>query len=581
MFYLHFDALKEAIELEYVMRIYVETILSVDGKLNDLYDWQKVRKDRFTLHAKVSDYIVGNILFEKPEEFAEVMNPVYLNDFKHIFYAVIFSAEFIKYQPGTKQTFPCSIGQLQEAMSVMWNALLRDRLCRDIGKLREVIDLMIEDKLAAEEVLEHSNAREHIKELQKLKKNRSWNWFHPLEDNLIFLLPFIALKLLSYPITARAYIDLIVEHPNESMVNTTTEDYKDLKNDLHSQFLTFKLSISPKTLISYQRRFIDFVFDGNLQFHHHFEDLCLDCPVQLVYPPDQYLKLMRHVLNQFRMPKSLYGIANHLFCSLLASSPDFVADKEELVCLGVCYFLLKAFYGLGLNAPSLVTVTKHQVTSQVEDLEQRAKLLSCLEFIAKFDTDCKLHEVSKGLPPFEMLLKEWFDLYRKIKRHSDEAFVMPQTGDDLANLTLHQTLSLIDSLGSSLLSGIKNQKITIIDRPKSKEKGKRGPNVIRVDVSYPDRCGTYTVKEEVRQEMDFILKCATEISDPKTIELPHPSDVYVKLKNSGSIPVEKITEDLLIVYELFTAFAGQHKDVVMPALEKTEKLILQLLKADN
>jgi PHB de-polymerase C-terminus len=578
IFYLHFDSLKEAIELEYVMKLYVDTILSASGKLTDLYDWQNVRKDRFTLHNKVSDYIVENILFDKPEDFTKVMNPVYLNDFKHIFYAVIFTVEFIKYQPSSKQSFPCTISQLQDATDCMWSPLLRDRLCRDIGKLREVIELLIEDREAAQDVLNQASARDHINELKKLKKEKAWSWFHPLEDNLIFLLPFIAVKILSYPITARAFIDIILEHPRESMVNTTSEDYKDLKSDLYPQFLTFKLSITPYRLAQYQRRFITFVFDGNDRLHKAFSDLYVDTPVDLDYPADFYIKLMRYVMNQFRIPKSLFGVANHIFCGLMASHPEFVSDKEECVCLGVCYFLLKAFYGLGLNAPSLVTITKTQVSSQVEDADHRAKLQACLDFIAKFETDCKLHAISKSLPPFEMLLKEWFELYRGIKRHNDEYCVMPQTGEDMSNLTLQQTLSLIDVLGGALLSGIKNPKITIIDKPKSKERGKRGPNIIKVDVSYPDRCGSYILKDEVKQEMDFILRCSTEVEDLKAVQLPHPSDVYVKLFNPGSIPIDKFTEDILIVYELFTVFAAQHKDLVMPILEKSEKLILQMLK---
>lgn len=580
---MHFDTLKEAIEIEYVIKLYVESVVARDRQFTDLYDWQKERTDRFQAHARVTDYLLENVLFEKAKEFADAMNPVYLGDFKHVFYTVIFLLELLKNSHQKEQFYPATIDQIIQAAESIWNRQLRERLIREISRLPEVIKLIIDDYAENKKVLEDQGLenRDKIDHGIKDSKDKKQLKFYPLEDNLMFVLPFLAIKLLNYPMTCRAYIDLIVEHPRESMVNTTTEDYKELKDELRSKFLSFKLSLTPATLCTYQKRLLEFMFDDNVALQKSFTDLYSETNTQLIFPALFYLRLMSQTLKVFRIPKALHSIANQIFCALLAAFPEFISEKEEIACLGVCFFLLKAFYGLGFNAPSLATITKQQVISQVEDPEHRANLLSCLDFIAKFQTDCKLHEVSKNLPPFEMLLTEWFDLYRRLKRHNDEPCVMPQTSEDLANLTLQQMLSMIDSLGGSLLAGVKLAKLTIVDRPKSKDKVKRGPNFTKVEVSYPDRPGSYMLKDEVKQEMEFIMNCANNVEDLTQVELPHPSDVYVRYKSSGSIAVEEFTEDILIIFELFTVYVDQLKETVMPCLEKCESLILQLLQSTD
>lgn len=571
------------------MKLYVESILANDGQFRDLFDWQKHRIDRNSLCTNLSKYMLENFEIENKDDFAQSMNEVYLNDFRHIFYCVIFATELIKHTPECKTSFPCSIDQITASLDSLWSKALTDRLKRDIMKLQPCIMMIVEDAnikatkktiaMALKQETDEKPPREHSETKQK-KKEKANLELYALEDNLLFVIPFIALKLLAYPITAKSFIDIILEHPKETMVNTLTEDYKGLLGDLHSQLLSFKLNMSPGTLHNYQFKFIEFTFDNSEYLAKFFPELYNQRSPHLYYPATYYLKLMKQIFYRLRMPRPLSQISNIIFCGLLASNPEFIKEREELACLGVCFFLLKSFYGLGLNSPPLATITKNQVTKQIEDSEQRAEVFKCLEFISNFKSDCKLHEISRSLPSFEQLLDHWFTIYTKLKKHHDVPCVYPQTQEEQANLTQTQVVSVIESLGSLLLSGVKTAKSSIPDKPRGKEKPKRNPNSIKVEVEYPERSGAYVLKEEVRQEVDFIMKCS-QMEFSENVELPHPSDVYVKFKQSGSIPIDDYTEDILIIYELFTEISGQYKEIVIPALEKCEKFILQLIKAES
>ena len=581
---LHFDNLSQSVELEYVVRMYVENVLVRGGTYNSLDDWQKDRSIRESAPSKVAHYLVENIHFNEAATLLSSMNKLYLNDFKHIFYCTIFFVEMIKNEYPDSHGFPCHITELSKKYSLIKLGQIRDRLTGEIDRLEECLILIHSEVHKRDEQsksgLLDANPQNKTR-LENIKEINISNCkeYYPLDDNLIFVLPFIGLKIAGYPITARKYIDILLENPKDCVVNTVAENYKDLlKDDLYNQFMTFKLGIGPYTLHNYQYKFCDFVFPKNEPMRKSFEQFYPKVASSLMYPVDFYVRLMRRICQDLHIPKSLIPLGTDLLCGLMVRSPEYVQDREEICCLAIVYFLLKAFYGLGLNYPSLLTVNKHLVMSEIDDPQTRSNILKCLDYISKIAGGSNIGQFARELPHFDSIFQSWVNFYPKLKRKEDASSVYPQSHEDQANLTYQQMISLIEGLGGALLSGAKERKMAISKQelPKLKERIKRSAHAVKIDITYPAKSGKFVLKEDLQEEIDFILKCE-EAGLTEDVELPHSSDVYVKFKMMGSIPLENLTEDILIVYELFTVYSGHSKELMLQGIERGEKLIFELI----
>ena len=584
--FLHYDTLSQSVELEYVVKMYVDNTIVREGRFKDLKDWQRERSVRELAPAKVARYLVDHLLFEDQHTFLDAMNQVYLNDFKHIFYFVIFFIELLKNCAPGELAFPCTVKALTAKYEAVKQRQLKDKLAREIDHLEQAILLIVAEAKRAKatqvdfsQLLTSSAFPEAIRWVDG--DPCSLGEHYPLDDNLIFLLPFIGLKLLAVPVTARDYFDLLVKNPKDCIVNTATEDFRELKDELYSQFLSFKLNFSAATLHKYQFKFCEFVFDKTRPLAVAFPEFYQASQTSLLYPAAFYIQLLKKVFSDLHIPRQLTAIGVNLMCGLMAMHPRYVLEREELACLGILYFLLKAFYGLGLNYPSLLTVNKQLVAGEVEDSATKSNILKCLEYIAKIAGQSKLCQFTRELPNFDSLFQNWVAVYRKIVRRDDAQSVFAQTHEEQANLTYKQMGNLIESLGGALLTGAKDKKLTIPfqEMPKIKERQKRGAHAVKVEVKYPAKSGRFVLKEELQEEVDFILNCAAT-NQTEGVELPHSSDVYVKYKNMGSSPLENFSEDVLIVLELFTVYSGHTKQLTIQGIERCERLIFDMIDSN-
>lgn len=611
-----------------MVRLYVEYLIARPGKFSQLSDWTKVRDEKHLICGKVCDYLVQNLYLDDPEEFLTAMNVKYLEDFKPVFYSALFMIELIKLwqqirrknsqefkersaEKPSSVEFPCTIPQMIELSNecVMYPEL-RSKLHADIGRLEETIQLVISDyrtqtgttNISASQLLNATQepmfAHQFSLEGEDLVDENAdtgnlnpSKHIYPLDDNLLFVLPFVALKLCGKALSSKDYIQLLSEHPQESLCQNILTEYEDLVDQLYPQFMSYKLSLQAPTLNLYQFRLVEFVFEDFQKLHTHFPqyydpDDGAPQDESLLYPAGMYFRLLKKVWKDLTLPDTLLPIASNLLCGLVVANPEYVSQREELVCLGIAYFLLKAFYGLGLNFPSLTTIARGVAEAElVQDQEGVASFNRCLDFIEKFSSEHPdaLVALSKRLPSFGSVVDIWCKTYELIRRKGDSASFYPQTVEDMAALTYPQMITLIEKTAPQLLHSTKKPRVKFLEKPKSKDRlsvtRKNPSTTTHIQVSYPSRPGAYVVKEEVKDEMAFILDCTTlDDSELDSVQLPLPADVFVKFKQLGSQPVSSIPEDVLIVFEVFTAWAGMDKERVMQTLEGTEKQILKLLR---
>lgn len=611
----NFDTLLKALEIEYIMKLYVHNMVIREGNYNALKDWRLEREFKSLSPKKIALYLTSHLFLDDPLSFQESMTTQYLSDYRSVFYTTIFFIDYSKDGSENSQissnssnldsiSFPCTIERLQQEIGSLNDGKLKKLVEKALSLMKPAVANIIADRNLQQYSGENPTNEEDQIENTGIEASQSTNPVSthpfssspsltkppfPLDDSLIFLLPFISLKQAQIPLTAREYLQTLEEHPREVLINDTLKYYKDMERELTTHLMGYRLMLNPETLGLYQKKLLKFL--GRIP----------DERTGLLFEPTFYLRQAKKVFEDVKLPSQLIPLGLKISSGLLAKFPEFIQEREELSWMGVAYFLFKAFYGIGTNYPSLILIKKSQAVKQVSDIEIRDDLINCLETVAQMVGQSELTALTHSLPTFESIVENWVKSYRNIKRKNDSPAVFTRDHEDHSNMTYTQMISFIESLGGAVLEGIKERRFTIVDRPKVKDRIKRVTNTVKVEVNYTQPVGFFDLKDEISEEMDFIKKAvepetasplkqkeetengAMDISreeeseSEKEIQLPHPSDIYVKFKRFSSMPIDKFTEDLLLLLEFFTVYAGIMKEHLIQNLEKTENKILALL----
>jgi len=590
-----YDKVCEAFEFEYVMKLYVDNMIVKSGHYNSLLDWQKDRDDKLTAHSRIASFLAEKLFLDSDSLFVAAMNPVYLDDFKCTLYSTVFLIELLEHLPmlktnstkKEKDLFPCHIKDLRKMTEALPREDLKNRFLGEIDKFEETVELVCAD---------YTEMKEHCIEITQIlnitgpdEPPTLWNDnkleptkdLYPLDDHLLFVLPFVAAKLHSIGLSARAYLDILQQHPRDTLGLALSEHIAELKSDAIPHFMSVRLRLSPASIRKYQFRFCEFVFENFAGIHRAFPNLYENShqslPPALLFPVTFYLSLLKKLAQESSLPPALLALANTLFCALLAAQPFFVVDREELLCLSLLLFLFKAFYGICIDAPALLNISKNQLEKEPLSASDKQTMLKCLEFIDHTQSTDSLTHFVKSLPSLDTLLGAWTRTYRKLSRHSDAMEVFPLTQEQQSSLTYTQVISLVDSLGAALLS-VRPKTLTFDDKPRAKEKIRKDADTVQVAINYPQKPGDWELKDSLQAEVDFVLGCLELPQEEQVnVELPHPSDVFVRFKKFMSVPENKLPQDFLLLLELFTVLSGVDKQTLLQTMDKTESMLLNLL----
>jgi hypothetical protein len=113
----------------------------------------------------------------------------------------------------------------------------------------------------------------------------------------------------------------------------------------------------------------------------------------------------------------------HLACIAMNLANKLVKNQEALkilnkdskyLALGLCIFLLKLFYSVGLDSPSIVNTKKSDILKYVQNDTLKRKLLRTLDFVdeKKENTSSSiLIKFSRKIPSFQSMIERWTAFY--------------------------------------------------------------------------------------------------------------------------------------------------------------------------
>lgn len=307
------------------------------------------------------------------------------------------------------------------------------------------------------------------------------------------------------------------------------------------------------------------------------------------------LKNLKKVLDDFNVCGNLQQIALWIGEECLKNEKlkqkNFL-EKENNLSIGVVIFTLKLFYGVGIGVPSLINLKKSMIEKYVKSKELKGNIMSCLEFIQENDKKNtkngkpSLTNFSMKLSPFQDLVISWLNYFNKVHNSHDifSSFSeMPQTNLKNFKKFVKKNLEEIikqkcrfETLDFSVdFTTTHNPRKSLQDKLKSMREEEDNMITVKrnlVDKSYVEE---EEVREEIKEEIEFI---EANFGNEMEIEVPHPSDIYIKFKRFGSIPFDKIGEDFLILLKFCSFYFGIESEKIIQIGQKVERALLTVFQ---
>jgi hypothetical protein len=322
-----------------------------------------------------------------------------------------------------------------------------------------------------------------------------------------------------------------------------------------------------------------------LKFSNNFKKVSLDLTLL-------NLKVLNKAMIDFGMNAELIQVGQKLAIFLLKEKHKLngkLKYKEHDLSIGVIFFLLKLFYGVGVDTPSLITLKEETVEKFIVDKELKKKMLSCLAFIdskamnqkkEKKSDKKNLLYFSRNLPTYSSLMQRWCDLYEEHKRNQKtlDSFIevknisLANFQKVVKNFFEESTFQKCEVKPSNVNMDIELTKNEILQRMLT-----HGLKEIEVDRNLEDVMPyeEEELREELMEETEFILQ---NFGTSKSIEIPHPSDIFTKFKFFGSCPLEHIGVDYLALLEFGSFYFEIEKERLIQTAMKIERVIVKLFE---
>ena len=335
----------------------------------------------------------------------------------------------------------------------------------------------------------------------------------------------------------------------------------------------------------------------------------------------------------------LSKIARKLISSIIAilGQNDPFLRKQNHLTLGVITFVIKLFYGVGQDCPSLVNLREDLVKKLIKNSDLKQSLLECLKLIHGANDDAEARNnpglspnapktvkkskkgkvtligFSRRIPIFDELMRTWIAFYdaylgrmrtmhsfKQINYVNAEKFsffivkILEEHVNQKSEIGNGDEIINLQAPKKPIFELKKSQKLEKSQIPKNRNSGNLGSSeripgplepsnhsftkVISVERNILDvkkAQNEEELRDELREEVEF-FKANFGVSGPrrKRVEVPHPSDIYVKFRRLGSCPFEQWGVDFKILVAFTAFYFGLEKERVLQVSQKVEKLIL-------
>ena len=285
------------------------------------------------------------------------------------------------------------------------------------------------------------------------------------------------------------------------------------------------------------------------------------------------------------------GLGQHLTCLAVNLSKKavnydvmipFLYKDPKILSISVCLFLLKLFYSVGLDSPSIVNTKKEEIKKYVTNDQIRKKLIKAIDFIDEKKKSNKafiLTNFSRKIPSFQSMVDRWMEYYD----FWDSRMSCVSSFTEIGRMGLDQLENYIEKkLKVQLQEKCDFQDNNIEefvcdDKPLERVYSLRKIPNLSISTNLLQQYNItedQKLREEIAEEIEFIEKN----KNSKKIEIPHPSDIFVKYKQISSCPVDKLGTDYLILIEFMSFYFEMKKEKIIQTTQKLEDVILDIVK---
>lgn len=329
----------------------------------------------------------------------------------------------------------------------------------------------------------------------------------------------------------------------------------------------------------------------NLQEKFNFE---INLKNKIVFVKNFNLKILKKSLVDFGLCSNLRPIAlwlgEFLQKNIDSNEKKNLEKKNENLSIGVIFFCLKLFYGVGIGVPSMVNLKEAMIAKYVNDKDLKSKALKCLSYISSSSSNIKKNQeenligFSRKINSFQSLVEKW--MYDYESWHESQKIF--STFSEISHLNLENFRDFVKKNLNEILKQkckIDPQDSTLIDLHHNEVRGEKNPryyNGKKIEISVKRKLvdpelieKNQELREELNEEVEFINK---NFGSEKEIEIPHPSDIFIKFKMFGSIPFERVGEDYLILVKFANFYFDLEEEKIIQVAQRFERMILKALK---
>lgn len=273
---------------------------------------------------------------------------------------------------------------------------------------------------------------------------------------------------------------------------------------------------------------------------------------------DYIIKLTAKITNELELGDEIGSLFGKfvLKISCRFQNDDIIKNNSEFV-IGCLVFILRLYYGIGVDFPSLSLLNYSQIDLFL-DGENKKTLRDCLKIVEDQSKNSKLMTSISNIKPFISLI----DKLKSIQSEIKDPCTNINSFKDIGNMTLSSLNEFLKDkhLGnrikeSSMSYQSKYDEVRFFEP--SGEKPHTNVEVIEVEKEYDGVQKDDVLREELKEEIDFIQNnTRNEIH----FEIPHPSDIFCRYKLKNTCPVDKIGIDYLILIEYLSVYFELQKE---------------------
>ena len=630
------DLLVRIIHLEYLVKIYCNSFQ------------YKVKGDflRKSLHRCNSRYF-GNLKSELKRRIvfeSDMLDEIFYNEntmLAHLsfFHACIFGADFYCYIKENNQLIldnhkiqkPIKFEILLTHYKELYDlSALNEYLYETLSKFSEIKTVL---KYQEQVIEKHENTIEKIFEHDIEKKNVC-----TLETSLIYVIMYIALKLINFPIAGDDFRRLYAKgiYPffqDES--NKEEFSYLFDKNDSNfTELKSFQLEVKKppcgQTLKTKQYEFIKFAFEDEANFfgfrsqifgvinngNRELYDFCIYEKIyyDLRYYHNLQLRTCHDLIydsttNQ-EIPK-IQKCFENLFLGMISNAEGrkLLNKLEDQAIYGLLISILKILFGIGNKTPSLFTIKSEQIEKEkcklaktdkdlFDNLWKKASLKNCDEQIQKTrelqEFEDKLLLNWNNLMQSEKHGEKWLKDFLGNENSSDSIFrdeiKIPIEYNDVNKMTLEQMKYYIEvkskdiqnahsdpNLNKDHTQGANFSEFTFFNDKKASN-GSTKNNILKIVKNQYENSTDIDydndLKDNLEEEIEFIKETLSKGQFLKDIELPHPSDEFCFYKNYMVTPKFVFCKRYLFLLDVFTAYSGLSLQVIIQSCNQVESFLI-------